>query len=166
MKRFHVHISVADLSASIRFYSALFAADPTVTKSDYAKWMLDDPRVNFAISQRTTESTDTGVDHLGIQVETEGELVEMQTRLAKADLPIEAQIGTSCCYAKSDKYWSVDPQGIAWESYQTLAAIPTYGQSHKEVTADASPCCTPDTAIPVPEKTATACGGSGKSGCC
>ncbi len=95
MKRFHVHISVADLSASIRFYSALFAADPTVTKSDYAKWMLDDPRVNFAISQRTTESTDTGVDHLGIQVETEGELVEMQTRLAKADLPIEAQIGTS-----------------------------------------------------------------------
>jgi catechol 2,3-dioxygenase-like lactoylglutathione lyase family enzyme len=138
MKRLHVHVSVDNLADSIRFYSALFASEPTVTKPDYAKWMLEDPRVNFAISMRGSKP---GVDHLGVQVESEEELGEMQARLASAELPVEAQIGTNCCYAKSDKYWTVDPQGIAWESYHTLDAAPTYGESRDE--ASASACCAP-----------------------
>ncbi|KWR74680.1 ArsI/CadI family heavy metal resistance metalloenzyme [Cupriavidus sp. IDO] len=138
MKRLHVHVSVENLAESIRFYSALFASEPTVTKDDYAKWMLDDPRVNFAISMRGREA---GLDHLGVQVESEEELNEMQTRLANAELPMEAQIGTNCCYAKSDKYWTVDPQGIAWESYHTLDSIPTFGESRPEESASA--CCAP-----------------------
>ncbi|TCG09559.1 glyoxalase/bleomycin resistance/dioxygenase family protein [Paraburkholderia steynii] len=163
MKRFHVHVSVADLPASIRFYSALFAAEPTVLKSDYAKWMLDDPHVNFSISQRGIEAADTGVDHLGIQVETEAELTEMHARLAAADLPVEAQVGTNCCYAKSDKYWSVDPQGVAWESYRTLGAVPMYGQSRQEATTGAA-CCSP---VLSPEQHgASACGSSTQSSCC
>ncbi|WP_042882399.1 ArsI/CadI family heavy metal resistance metalloenzyme [Cupriavidus necator] len=138
MKRLHVHVSVDNLAESIRFYSALFASEPTVTKDDYAKWMLEDPRVNFAISMRGRKA---GVDHLGVQVESEEELNEMQTRLANAELPMEAQIGTNCCYAKSDKYWTVDPQGIAWESYHTLDSIPTFGESRPD--ASASACCAP-----------------------
>ena len=110
MKRLHVHVSVENLAESIRFYSALFASEPTVSKDDYAKWMLDDPRVNFAISERGHK---VGLDHLGVQVESEEELGEMQERLAGAGLPMDEQIGTHCCYAKSDKYWTVDPQGIA-----------------------------------------------------
>src|ERR671935_1698262 len=124
MKRFHVHVVVHDLEQSIRFYSALFAAEPTVKKGDYAKWMLDDPRVNFAIS---THSAKKGVDHLGIQAETSAELEELGTRLAQADVSLTAQKGASCCYAKSDKYWTVDPQGLAWESFHTLEAVPLYG---------------------------------------
>jgi len=138
MKRLHVHVSVENLAESIRFYSALFASEPTVTKDDYAKWMLDDPRVNFAISKRGHK---VGLDHLGVQVESEAELDEMQQRLANAELPMEAQIGTNCCYAKSDKYWSVDPQGIAWESYHTLDSIPTFGESRSDEAA--STCCAP-----------------------
>lgn len=141
MKRFHVHVSVADLQASIRFYSALFAAQPTLVKEDYAKWMLDDPRLNFAISSRGAAS-DPGVDHLGFQVETEDELADMHARLAAAELPLQAQIGANCCYAKSDKYWSVDPQGIAWESYRTLASIPTFGRSRQDGSEGAT-CRTP-----------------------
>jgi len=138
MKRLHVHVSVEDLAESIRFYSALFASGPTATKEDYAKWMLDDPRVNFAISKRGHK---VGLDHLGVQVESEAELDEMHARLADAELPMDAQIGTNCCYAKSDKYWTVDPQGIAWESYHTLDSIPTFGESRSEGTASA--CCSP-----------------------
>jgi catechol-2,3-dioxygenase len=138
MKRLHVHVSVENLAESIRFYSALFASEPTVTKDDYAKWMLDDPRVNFAISMRGREP---GLDHLGVQVESEEELNEMQKRLGNAELPVEAQIGTNCCYAKSDKYWTVDPQGIAWESYHTLDSIPTFGEYRAEESASA--CCAP-----------------------
>lgn len=142
MKRFHVHVAVADLPASIRYYSALFAAEPTVLKPDYAKWALEDPRVNFAISRLGVAPDKFGVDHLGIQVETDDELAEMQNRLASASLPLQEQSNTTCCYAKSDKYWSVDPQGIAWESFRTLEGAPTYGQSRQSAD-EGRACCTP-----------------------
>lgn len=142
MKRLHVHLAVEDLAASVHFYSALFASEPTVSKPDYAKWMLDDPRVNFAISQRGAEP---GLDHLGIQVESEAELAEMHARLESAAMPVDAQPGTACCYARSDKYWTVDPQGIAWESYHTLSEIPTFGEAHRapstEAVSEAAACC-------------------------
>ncbi|KWF83407.1 glyoxalase [Burkholderia cepacia] len=160
MKRLHIHLSVDDLAASIRFYSALFASQPTVEKTDYAKWMLDDPRVNFAISQRGAEP---GLDHLGVQVENETELAEMHTRLKGAALPVDEQIGTACCYAQSDKYWTVDPQGIAWETYQTLGEIPTFGESRvvpaTQPEANASACCSPARGKPigVPVKSSSCC---------
>lgn len=141
MKRLHVHVAVQDLQQSIRFYSTLFAAAPAVEKDDYAKWMLDDPRVNFAISTRAGKS---GVDHLGIQAESEGELVELGSRLAQADVAITEQRGATCCYAKSDKYWTLDPQGIAWESFHTLDSAPVYGR--ETVAREAQPkaaCCVP-----------------------
>jgi catechol 2,3-dioxygenase-like lactoylglutathione lyase family enzyme len=124
MKRLHVHVAVHDLQQSIRFYSALFAAEPAVKKDDYAKWMLDDPRVNFAIS---TRSPRMGLDHLGIQAENGTELEEIGARLAQADVSVTAQKGASCCYAKSDKYWTIDPQGVAWESFHSLDTVPMYG---------------------------------------
>ena len=141
MKRLHVHVSVHDLEQSIRFYSALFAAAPAVTKDDYAKWMLDDPRVNFAIS---TFSQKKGVDHLGIQAENGGELEELGARLAQADVSITAQKGASCCYAKSDKYWTMDPQGIAWESFHTLDSVPVYCEDTRpkaEAVEKKAACC-------------------------
>ena len=125
MKRLHVHVAVHDIPQSIRFYSALFAAQPAVTKDDYAKWMLDDPRVNFAISKRSAK---TGLDHLGIQAENEAELEAIGSQLAQADVSTLQQKGASCCYAKSDKYWTLDPQGIAWESFHTLGTVPVYGE--------------------------------------
>jgi hypothetical protein len=150
MKRFHIHVAVADLTASIDFYSALFAAKPTVVKDDYAKWMLDDPRVNFAISHR---GATPGLDHLGVQVESEAELAEMHSRLEGAALPVDAQIGTACCYAKSDKYWTIDPQGIAWESYHTLNDIPVFGESRKAQTSapasEVAACCAPSSDKPL-----------------
>jgi hypothetical protein len=169
MKRLHVHVSVADLGESVRFYSALFAADPVVIQADYAKWMLDDPRVNFAISQRGVETARLGVDHLGVQVETDGELQEMRARLGGAELQAQAQTGTSCCYAKSDKYWTVDPTGIAWESFRTLSSIPTYGQSRQEamgkpLPADSTACCTPNAGEL--SGAAATCGATSKSACC
>ena len=109
MKRLHVHVAVDDLAASIKFYSTMFAAEPTVTKDDYAKWMLDDPRVNFAISARGAPA---GLNHLGVQVENADELAEMNTRLQKLDGEVVEEMGTACCYAKSDKYWATDPTGI------------------------------------------------------
>ena len=136
MKRLHIHLGVADLEASIRFYSGLFATAPTVVKNDYAKWMLDDPRVNFAISTRSGKA---GLDHLGIQVDSAAELAEMNGRLDAAHLPKQSQTGTTCCYARSDKHWTVDPQGIPWESYHTLAGVPTFGGSE----AGDSACCAP-----------------------
>ncbi len=141
MKRLHVHVAVQDLQQSIRFYSALFAAAPAVTKDDYAKWMLDDPRVNFAISTRGGKA---GVDHLGIQAESEGELAELGSRLAQADVSVTEQRGATCCYAKSDKYWTLDPQGIAWESFHTLESAPVYGRetAAREVSHQAV-CCAP-----------------------
>jgi hypothetical protein len=124
VKRFHVHVAVHDLQQSIRFYSSLFGAAPSVTKQDYAKWMLDDPRVNFAISTRGAKP---GLDHLGLQAETDAELEEIGSRLAQADVSVLPQKGAACCYAKSDKYWTIDPQGIAWESFHTLDSVPVYG---------------------------------------
>lgn len=128
MKRFHVHVGVRDLQQSIRFYSAMFAAAPTVRKPDYAKWMLDDPRVNFAISTRAEKA---GLDHLGIQAEDDAELEEIGSRLAQADVSLLPQKGASCCYAKSDKYWTLDPQGIAWESFHSLDSVPVYGEDRR-----------------------------------
>lgn len=150
MKRFHIHVAVADLAASIRFYSALFAAEPTVVKSDYAKWMLEDPRVNFAISQR---GATPGLDHLGVQVENEAELAEMHVRLEGASLPVDTQMGAACCYAKSNKYWTVDPQGIAWESYHTLNDFPVFGESrdaqNNVPASEVAACCAPPSGKPV-----------------
>ena len=143
MKRLHVHVAVHDLQQSIRFYSALFAAQPSVLKDDYAKWMLDDPRVNFAISSRSPK---TGIDHLGIQAEDGAELEDIGSRLAQADVSTTSQKGASCCYAKSDKYWTIDPQGIAWESFHTLDSVPMYGQDPRPRAGEAqsagkAACC-------------------------
>jgi catechol 2,3-dioxygenase-like lactoylglutathione lyase family enzyme len=126
MKRLHVHVSVEDIPQSIRFYSTLFAAEPAVSKPDYAKWMLDDPRVNFAISARGGQ---TGVDHLGIQVETPGELQEVYGRLQQADRPVLEEGAAICCYAKSEKAWITDPQGLSWETFLTSGESTVYGDS-------------------------------------
>ncbi|WP_031436802.1 ArsI/CadI family heavy metal resistance metalloenzyme [Methylobacter tundripaludum] len=125
MKRFHVHVAVNNLTESIRFYSAMFGADPSVIKPDYAKWMLDDPRINFAISERGAKA---GLDHLGIQVESDDELETLNQQFIQAALPVEEQKGAACCYSESNKYWTVDPQGIAWESFHSLASIPLFGE--------------------------------------
>jgi catechol 2,3-dioxygenase-like lactoylglutathione lyase family enzyme len=142
MKRLHVHLGVADLERSIRFYSALFAAEPSVRQADYAKWQLDDPRVNFAISTRGKKA---GLDHLGIQAESDAELEELGTRLAQADVSVLPQKNASCCYARSDKYWTLDPQGIAWESFHTLDSIPVFGadSAPRDQAKAASACCAP-----------------------
>ncbi len=137
MKRFHVHIAVDNLQDNIRFYSALFGIEPTVSKPDYAKWMLDDPYINFAISARGAKP---GLDHVGIQVDSDDALTEISQRLTQAGLPAAEQQNAQCCYASSNKYWTVDPQGIAWEAFQSLTTIPLFGQ---------------DTAIPT--KTETCC---------
>lgn len=137
MKRFHVHVAVADLSQSIQFYSTLFNTPPSVEKEDYAKWMLDDPRINFAISTRGREP---GLDHLGIQVENSDDLKEISERLKAAQEPIVEQNQTTCCYAKADKTWVHDPQGIAWESFYTTGASTTYGEDLKFAN---SACCAP-----------------------
>jgi hypothetical protein len=126
MKRFHVHVSVEDLALSVRFYSTLFSTRPTVLKDDYAKWMLEDPRVNFAIS---TGSGEAGISHLGIQAEDEGELAEVYERLSRADRPVIEEKDTTCCYARSDKQWIADPQGVPWETFFTHDEATVYGQS-------------------------------------
>jgi hypothetical protein len=140
MKRMHVHVSVTDLNESVRFYRAMFGnVEPTVRKDDYCKWELTDPAVNFAISQRGAAP---GIDHVGIQVETDAELAEMNARFAVAELPVQRQIGATCCYAKSDKAWTVDPQGVAWETFRTLEKAPTYGQSRNApVDEPLAACC-------------------------
>ncbi|EIF35220.1 hypothetical protein BCh11DRAFT_03033 [Burkholderia sp. Ch1-1] len=145
MKRMHIHVSVENLGESIRFYRAMFGnAEPTVIKSDYCKWELTNPAVNFAISQREAKP---GVDHLGIQVETDAELVEMNARFTAAELPVQAQTGTTCCYARSDKAWTTDPQGVAWETFRTLEAAPVYGHSREQSQPSAA-CCVPvDTTV-------------------
>jgi len=135
MKRLHVHVSVDRLDDGIRFYSTMFGAEPSVVKSDYAKWMLDDPRVNFAISAR---GHSVGLNHLGIQVESAEELGEMQQRLTQLQTGVREETGAACCYAKSDKYWANDPSGIAWETFHTLDAIPVFGES-----ATPTACCVP-----------------------
>jgi len=160
MKRLHVHVSVDDLAKSVRFYSTLFAAEPAVTKADYAKWMLDDPRVNFAIS---TRSGGAGLDHLGIQVETQGELQEVYGRLRHADRPVLEEGATTCCYAQSEKSWITDPQGVSWETFLTTGDSTVYGDSADlgAIRTTAAACCTPETpqgacCAPKPELAATA----------
>lgn len=134
MKRFHVHVHVDDLTRNIAFYNAMFGQQPARTEADYAKWMLDDPPVNFAIS---TRGRGTGVDHLGIQVDSEDELTSLKRRAADADLTLQDEGMTTCCYARSDKYWVTDPQGVAWEQFHTLESIPTFGGSQPR----AGGCC-------------------------
>jgi catechol 2,3-dioxygenase-like lactoylglutathione lyase family enzyme len=156
MKRLHVHVAVNDIAQSVGFYSALFAAEPAVVKTDYAKWMLDDPRVNFAISTRGREP---GLDHLGIQVEDAGELNEVYARLRKAGGNIIEQGETACCYAKSEKSWIDDPAGIAWETFLTTGESITYGDGTGENAARVarekqnSACCAPEPAA----KTSACC---------
>lgn len=159
MKRFHVHVAVEDLSTSTRFYSALFGAQPTVEKPDYAKWMLEDPRVNFAISHRGSKR---GVNHLGFQVDSDEELDTLQTRHDAAELSVFNEGNTQCCYAQSKKHWVTDPQGIAWEMYQTMGEVKTYNgdsDSSVEKIADIAKmpaCCSPtDQAAKSPEAIAS-----------
>jgi len=144
MKRLHVHLSVEDVARSVRFYSTLFAAEPVVIKPDYAKWMLDDPRVNFAIS---TRSGRTGLDHFGIQVETPNELHEVYGRLQQADRPVLEEGATICCYAQSEKAWIADPEGVAWETFLTTGESTVYGDDIDlgPIRVASSACCTPDT---------------------
>ena len=144
MKRLHVHVSVKDLDTSIRFYSQLFASEPAVRKDDYAKWMLEDPRVNFAISQRDGKA---GVQHLGIQVEDRSELAEIYARLQQADGPVIEEGETTCCYAQSEKRWIDDPQGVPWETFLTTGESTVYGtdeiRSVREKRRADAPCCAP-----------------------
>ena len=143
MKRLHVHMSVEDIAQSVKFYSTLFATDPAVIKPDYAKWMLEDPRVNFAIS---TRSGKPGLDHLGIQVETAGELQDVYGRLQKADRPVLEEGATTCCYAKSEKSWIADPQGVSWETFLTSGTSTVYGDSIDlgPIRTAQGACCTPE----------------------
>jgi catechol 2,3-dioxygenase-like lactoylglutathione lyase family enzyme len=144
MKRFHVHVGVEDLDVSIAFYSGLFGSAPTVAKPDYAKWMLDDPRVNFAISQK--DGAGKGVEHLGFQVEDAAELAEVYGRLKTANAPVLEEGATTCCYAKSEKSWIADPDGVVWEAFLTNGESTVYGDGpdlaaiSKEPGASAS-CC-------------------------
>jgi catechol 2,3-dioxygenase-like lactoylglutathione lyase family enzyme len=154
MKRFHVHVAVPDLGASIRFYSTLFGAEPAVTKDDYAKWMLDDPRINFAISQR---GADVGVNHLGFQVDSGEELEALHDQLEQADRGVVTEVGANCCYAKSDKYWVTDPAGIAWESFHSLGSIPLFGGTDAGQEAAAT-CCAPASQEEKEAQPASGCG--------
>ncbi|WP_128002824.1 ArsI/CadI family heavy metal resistance metalloenzyme [Piscinibacter defluvii] len=138
MKRFHVHLHVEDLAQSIAFYSTLFAAEPSRVESDYAKWMLDDPRINFAISTRGARP---GIDHLGFQTDDPAELAEMKSRAERADMALLDEGETTCCYARSEKHWVTDPQGIAWEHFHTLGNIPVFSEGQPADAAAA--CCTP-----------------------
>jgi len=148
MKRLHVHVSVEDLDRSIRFYSTLFAAEPTVTKSDYAKWMLDDPRVNFAIS--SGQHATKGIEHLGIQVESADELAEVYDRLKAADRPVLDEGATTCCYAKSEKSWIADPQGVVWETFHTTGESVDYGTGPSPDDVRAAPANAADDARRAP----------------
>jgi len=171
MKRFHVHVSVDDLAQSIRFYSTLFAAEPTVIKEDYAKWMLEDPRVNFAIStgegqtgrvEMGDRARRSGISHLGIQAEDETELTEVYERLSRAEQPVVEEKNTICCYARSDKQWIADPAGVAWETFFTYGESTVYGERslpklHK--VTEAAACCAPAASElqPVTEAQAACC---------
>ena len=163
MKRFHVHVAVKDLESSIRFYSALFGAEPTVSKPDYAKWMVDDPRINF---RDLTARRADGVNHLGLQVDSDDGLEALRAQAESADLVAAADRGGTCCYARSDKYWYTDPQGIAWETYHTLKQVECFGGDDgaaSQCGADResqSACCAPVDASQ-PMKT-----GEGDGPCC
>jgi catechol 2,3-dioxygenase-like lactoylglutathione lyase family enzyme len=156
MKRFHVHLHVDDLAKSIGFYSRLFAAEPARVESDYAKWMLDDPAINFAISSRGAAA---GIDHLGFQTDNPAELAEMKSRAESADMALLDEGETTCCYARSEKHWVTDPQGIAWEHFHTLANVPVFREAAAPE-AGASACCTPTPRgkpIAIPVKSQSSC---------
>jgi catechol 2,3-dioxygenase-like lactoylglutathione lyase family enzyme len=156
MKRFHVHVAVEDLESSIRFYSALFGLKPTVHKPDYAKWMVEDPRLNFAISQRGR----AGISHLGLQVDSDEELESLREQAQRAELVAAAEKNINCCYARGNKYWYTDPQGIAWETYHTLEQVDFFGSSNAaDVPESAQPsgCCAPAQSKPA---------GSERDSCC
>ena len=157
MKRFHVHAHVHDLPASIAFYSKMFAAEPARVEADYAKWMLEDPRINFAISTRGGKP---GVDHLGIQTDDADELAELKSRAQAADMTLLDEGETTCCYARSEKHWVTDPQGIAWEHFHTLGGIPTFSESAKTVSEPSACCAAPaprGKPVPVAVKQASCC---------
>lgn len=158
MKRFHVHLHVDNLDQSIAFYSRLFAAEPSRVEADYAKWMLDDPRVNFAISTRGAQA---GIDHLGFQVDGADELADLKARATSADMALLDEGETTCCYARSEKHWVTDPQGIAWEHFHTLDNIPVFREA--PAAPSASACCAPAPAAqacctPAPATTGHCCG--------
>lgn len=156
MKRFHVHLAVRDLEPNIRFYSALFGMPPSVQEGDYAKWMLEDPRVNFALSSRGAAP---GVNHLGLQVESDEELGQLRTQVEQADIRTVVEDGAACCYARSDKHWVTDPQGIAWETFRSLGRIPVFGQAEMEPQpAATSACCAPARSACVPGDSQRSCG--------
>ena len=168
MKRFHVHLHVTDLAHSIAFYSKLFAAQPTRVETDYAKWMLDDPRINFAISTRGQKP---GLDHLGFQVDDAAELADLKARAQSADMALQDEGATTCCYARSEKHWVTDPQGVAWEHFHTLENIPVFNEQPAQggccvpaaagAAAPAASCCAPAPAA------SGCCGGvSSKNSCC
>ncbi len=166
MKRFHAHVHVDDLSQSIAFYSKLFAANPTRVEADYAKWMLEDPRVNFAISTRGAKP---GLDHFGLQTDDAAELAELKARAEAADMALLDEGNTTCCYARSEKHWVTDPQGIAWEHFHTLGDIPVFNEAAPSSAPGA--CCTPSAAAPAPAAPRAACCGpatatNSKTSCC
>ncbi len=155
MKRFHVHVSVSDLGRSIRFYSTLFGAEPVVVQDDYAKWMLEDPRVNFAISSRDATP---GVHHLGVQTDSGEELESLRQRLQQERWVATAEKGVACCYARSDKYWVTDPTGIAWETFHTFGSVPTFDGGERA--GEAARCCSPGAGA------SAAMPGKALAGCC
>ena len=166
MKRFHAHVHVDDLTQSIAFYSKLFAAAPTRVEADYAKWMLEDPRVNFAISTRGAKP---GLDHFGMQTDDAAELAELKARAEAADMALLDEGNTTCCYARSEKHWVTDPQGIAWEHFHTLGDIPVFNEAAPSSAAGA--CGTPAAAAPAPAAPRAACCGpatatNSKTSCC
>ncbi len=165
MKRFHVHMHVDDLAKNIAFYTAMFDQSPARTEPDYAKWMLTDPPVNFAIS---TRGATPGIDHLGIQVESPDELSALKARATNADMVLLDEGETTCCYARSDKYWVTDPQGMAWEQFLPLGPIAVFREtalSASEQAPDAA-CSTPDRrAVANPNGSAPCCGPAARS-CC
>ncbi len=163
MKRFHVHVHVADLDKSLAFYSQLFGAEPARREADYAKWMLEDPRVNFAISTRGSR---LGVGHLGLQADSAEELDVLKARARAADLALLDEGATTCCYARSDKYWLTDPQGLAWEQFHTLDSIPVFSEADSD--APASAVSSPSSATPAP-RAAACCPApprTSKTSCC
>lgn len=158
MKRFHVHVHVENINQSVAFYSRLFNAEPSRLEADYAKWMLEDPRVNFAISSRGQKP---GVDHLGLQTDDADELVELKDRATAADMSLLDEGNTVCCYSRSDKYWVTDPQGIAWEHFHTLESVPMFSEA-QPASASASACCV----AREPAAQAQPVAAKASSGCC
>jgi catechol 2,3-dioxygenase-like lactoylglutathione lyase family enzyme len=157
MKRFHAHVRVSDLESSVRFYSTLFGTEPAVLKSDYAKWMLDDPRINLAI---TAGSTSTGLDHLGMQVESDEDLAVIAARLEAAGQSVAKQQNASCCYARGNKGWVADPSGISWETFHTFGESIVYGSDVAPRLAPAEALAEESCCAPTPATTSSCCSAS------